>query len=268
MSGVPEPVLQVRDLVVDFRGEPHDVRAVDGLDLALAGGRITGLVGESGSGKSAAALAMLGLLPPAARVTRGQVLWRDRDLLDMAVAELDRVRGGEVALVFQEPLSALNPVIQAGAQVAEVARRHRGISRKEAWDEAVALLERFGVTPAAERARAFPHQLSGGLRQRVMLAVALAGDPAFIIADEPTTALDPTLQAQVVQELVRLSQEDGLGVLLITHDIGLAASCCHDLAVMRAGQIVEAGAAADLVRSPGEAYTRELVALAQGEAAP
>ncbi len=259
-------MLIVRDLKVEFDTPTGAVRAVDGLSLTLHPGEMTGLVGESGCGKSTAALAILRLLPqPAGRITAGRALLGDVDLLALPEEELAQYRGRRVAFVFQEPLSALNPVMRVGEQVAEVFRQHRNMSRGDARKETVKLLERLKVRPANERVRSYPHQLSGGMRQRVMLAIALAGGPELIFADEPTTALDPTIQAQIISLLADVCRDTGAAVLLITHDLRLAAGCCGRLAVMREGKIVEAGAVQDLITAPAHPYTAELVQLARGE---
>jgi len=234
---------------------------VDGLDLSLDRGELVGLVGESGCGKSATALALLGLLPTdVGQVVGGRALLDGEDLLAMDEARLRQVRGGRVALIFQEPLSALNPVMRVAEQVAEAVRPRQG--RTRARRVAQELLERVGI-PGAGGSSAYPHQLSGGMRQRVMIAMALAGGPDLIIADEPTTALDPTIQAQVMDLLEGLRREEGLGVLLITHDLRLAAQRCSRLNVMRAGRIVEQGPTAQLLQEPEHAYTRELLELAR-----
>ena len=263
-SSPSAPLLQIEDLSVEFDTPGGVVRAVDGLALTVEGGEMVGLVGASGCGKSATALALLGLLPqPSGRVTGGQALLSGRDLLTMAPARLVEVRGRRVALVFQEPLSALNPVMRIGDQVAEGVRLHRGVSKAEAKKQATELLERFGIPGASQRYAAYAHQLSGGMRQRVMLAMALAGQPELIIADEPTTALDPTIQAQVMDLLDTLRSDEGVGVLLITHDLRLAAQRCSRLYVMRQGRIVEQGMTRRLLEHASHAYTRELLELAR-----
>ena len=238
------------------------IHAVDGLNLELDRGEMAGLVGESGCGKSAAALALLGLLSrPAGRVVGGRALLDGEDLLAMDEARLREVRGARVALVFQEPLSALNPVMRVVDQVAEAVRPRQAIA--EARRAARSLLERVGIPGGGGRRSAYPHQLSGGMRQRVMIAMALAGGPDLIIADEPTTALDPTIQAQVMDLLDGLRRDEGLGVLLITHDLRLAAQRCSRLNVMREGRIIEQGPTGQLLESPEHPYTRELLELAR-----
>jgi ABC-type glutathione transport system ATPase component len=261
-------LLQVRGLAIAFPGEGGWRPVVRGVSLEVGRGEAFGLVGESGSGKTLTALAILGLLPPGARVTAGSILLEggldgpdgEVDLLALPERELRRVRGGRIGLVFQEPSTALNPVYTVGFQVAEAVRAHRAMSRREALDEAVRLLERVALPDARRRLGDYPHQLSGGQRQRVMIAMALAGEPDLLLADEPTTALDVTLQAQILELLEGLRRDLGLAVLLITHDLGVVAETCERAAVMRGGEIVEQAGVADLFRAPAHAYTRELLA--------
>jgi len=248
--------LEIRDLEVHFRTEDGLARAVDGVSLRVPAGETLGVVGESGCGKSVTALAVLRLLPePPAVYAGGEVRWRDRDLLALPPAELRRVRGNEIAFVFQEPMTSLNPVFTVGDQVAEAARTHRGLSRREARQEAVEALRRVGIPSPELRVDEYPHQLSGGMKQRVMIAMALTCEPDLLIADEPTTALDVTIQAQILELLRRLQDEEGLGVLLITHDLGVVADTAREVAVMYAGRIVERASAGQLFGGPRHPYT-------------
>ncbi len=257
-------LLAIEGLEVSFPaaapGSP-EVAAVRGVSLAIGRGEIVGLVGESGSGKSLTALSVLRLLPPGARVQGRILLDGDRDLLAMPEREIRKVRGRRIAMVFQEPSTALDPVWPIGFQIAEAIRAHRPVSRQEARDEAARLLERVALPDARRRLDDYPHQLSGGQRQRVMLAVALAAGPDLLLADEPTTALDVTIQAQVLELLERLRDELGLSVLLITHDLGVVAELCDRLAVMREGRIVEEGSVEAVFRAPEHPVTRELLSL-------
>jgi ABC-type dipeptide/oligopeptide/nickel transport system ATPase component len=260
-------LLAVRGLTIafpGFAGERSWRPVVRGVSLAVERGEIFGLVGESGSGKTLTALAILGLLPPNARVTSGSVELQGAegtvDLLALGPRELRRVRGGRIGLVFQEPATALNPAYTLGFQIVEAVRAHRTLSRHEARDEAVRLLDRVALPDARRRLDDYPHQLSGGQRQRVMIAMALAGGPDLLLADEPTTALDVTLQAQILELLEDLRRDLGLSVLLITHDLGVVAETCDRVAVMHAGEIVEEAAVEALFRAPAHPYTRALLA--------
>jgi ABC-type dipeptide/oligopeptide/nickel transport system ATPase component len=239
---------------------------VRGVSLAVERGEIFGLVGESGSGKTLTALAILGLLPVNARVTAGRIDLEGPqgqaavDLLTLGPRELRRVRGGRIGLAFQEPSTAMNPAYTVGFQIAEAVRAHRAMSRREARDEAVRLLDAVALPDARRRLDDYPHQLSGGQRQRAMIAMALAGGPDLLLADEPTTALDPTLQAQILELLEDLRQELGFSVLLITHDLGVVAATCDRVAVMHDGEIVEEAGVEALFRAPAHPYTRALLA--------
>ena len=260
-------LLAVRGLTIafpGFAGERSWRPVVRGVSLAVERGEIFGLVGESGSGKTLTALAILGLLPPNARVMGGSIELQGAegtvDLLALGPRELRRVRGGRIGLVFQEPATALNPAYTLGFQIVEAVRAHRTLSRHEARDEAVRLLDRVALPDARRRLDDYPHQLSGGQRQRVMIAMALAGGPDLLLADEPTTALDVTLQAQILELLEDLRRDLGLSVLLITHDLGVVAETCDRVAVMHAGEIVEEAAVEALFRAPAHPYTRALLA--------
>ncbi len=267
-------LLSVRGLRVCFGGDrtecgrgggagdsgrgPAAVRAVDGVDIEIDAGRTAVVVGESGSGKSATALALMGLLPPAGR-TAGQALFEGRDLLSLPPEEMRRLRGRRLGMIFQEPMTSLNPVMPVGRQIVEGIRLHESLRRRTAQALAVEMLRRVGI-PAAERRMAdYPHQLSGGMRQRVMIAMALACGPSLLIADEPTTALDVTTQAQILALLRRLGREMGMALLFITHDLGVAASVADDVYVMYAGRIVERAPAARLFAEPRHPYTQALL---------
>lgn len=254
-----EPLLDVRGLTARFSSPAGSFRAADGVSFSVEAGETLGLVGESGSGKTVTALSILGLLPQPGRVTSGEALLEGRDLLRMPAEELRRVRGPEIGMIFQEPLSALNPVFTCGDQVAEPLRVHRRLPAAAARREAVALLAQAGIPDPERRARDYPHQLSGGQRQRVLIAMALALAPKLLIADEPTTALDVTIQAQILDLLARLREERRLAMLLITHNLGVVASMARRVAVMYAGRIVEVASATDIFREPRHPYTRALL---------
>jgi oligopeptide/dipeptide ABC transporter ATP-binding protein len=253
------PLLSVRDLTVHFAGDEGPVRAVAGVSFDLAPGETLGLVGESGCGKTVTAMSVLRLLPmPPASVT-GEIRFFGEDLAGCPEARMRQIRGDRIAMVFQEPMTALNPVLTIGEQVAEALRLHRGLSHGEAWREAGAALARVGFPEAVSRLGQYPHQLSGGLRQRALMAMALACDPELLIADEPTTALDVTIQAQILALLARLKAELGLAVLFITHNLGIVAQTADRVAVMYAGLIVEQAPTSELFRKPDHPYTRGLL---------
>ena len=253
------PVLELRDLRVSFPTPAGPARAVRGVDLSLDEGEALGVVGESGCGKSVSMLAALGLLPATAQVT-GSVRYRGRELLGAPGRELRQIRGAHVAMVFQDPVTALNPVIRVGRQIAEGLRvHHREVSRRQAWDRAAALLGEVGIAEPDRRARQYPHELSGGMCQRAMIAMAMANEPDVLIADEPTTALDVTIQAQILDLLAALRRDRGMAVVLISHDLGVVASMAERVAVMYAGRVVELGAAGDVLGRPRHPYTRGLL---------
>ena len=253
-------MLEVQDLTVTFHTGRGTVTALHGVDLTLPTGRVTGLVGESGCGKTVTALAVMRLLRPPGEIRGGRVLLGGQNLLALSEREMDRVRGGCIAMIFQQPRASLNPVFPVAAQLTHVLRLHRGLSGRAAWAEGEALLARAQL-PRPERVmRAYPHQLSGGMCQRVMIALALACRPSVLLADEPTTALDVTVQLQIIELLKSLQQELGLTVLLITHDLGLVAEMCDFVSVMYAGRIVEAAPVSALFRRPLHPYTRGLMA--------
>ncbi|MFF9582156.1 ABC transporter ATP-binding protein [Streptomyces achromogenes] len=253
-------LLEVRDLRVEFRTRDGVARAVDGVGYAVDEGETLAVLGESGSGKSVTAQAVMGILDtPPARITGGRVLFQGRDLLTLKESERRRIRGAAMAMIFQDALSALNPVLTVGDQLGEMFVVHRGMSRRDARARAVELMERVRIPAAAQRVRDYPHQFSGGMRQRIMIAMALALRPALVIADEPTTALDVTVQAQVMDLLAELRREYRMGLILITHDLGVVADVADRIAVMYAGRIVESAPVHDLYRAPAHPYTRGLL---------
>jgi peptide/nickel transport system ATP-binding protein len=249
-------LLDVRALRTVFDGEQGEVRAVDGVDLALKRGRTLGIVGESGCGKSVTALSIMGLVPqPPGRIAGGEVLFEGEDLLKVAPARLRALRGDKLAMIFQEPMTSLNPAFAVGDQIAEALLRHLKMSRKEAQREAIEMLRRVRISSPERRAHDYPHQLSGGMRQRVMIAMALACGPKLLIADEPTTALDVTIQAQILELMRALRSEMGSAIILITHDLGVIAELADDVIVMYAGQVIERCEAARLFAEPQHPYT-------------
>jgi peptide/nickel transport system ATP-binding protein len=255
------PLLEVRGLVTEFRTRAGLLRAVDGVSFSIAAGETLALVGESGCGKSVTAFSLMRLLAdPPGRIAAGEVLFEGRDLLKLPEAELRAVRGDRVAMIFQEPKTSLNPVMTVGDQVVEAIRQHRPVSRRDALARAVALLEEVRIPDAARRAADYPHRLSGGMRQRVMIAMALACEPRLLIADEPTTALDVTIQAQVLDLIGALKARLGMAVLLITHDLGVVAQHAQRVSVMYAGRIVEEAETAALFALPAHPYTEGLLA--------
>ena len=233
---------------------------LQGVDLELAPGEVLGIVGESGSGKSMLALSLMGLLPQPLAVRAGQAWWGTKELFGLPPAQRRALRGGEMAMIFQEPMSSLNPVMRVSQQLGEVLRWHRGLEGAAAREEALQLLRRVEMPDPPRQLDSYPHELSGGMRQRVMIAMALAGRPRLLIADEPTTALDVTIQAQILELLRRIQRDDGMAVLLITHDLGVIAQMCDRVAVMYAGRIVEHGAVLDIFDRPGHPYTQGLLA--------
>ena len=255
-----EPLLQVRDLHVEFRTRDGVARAVNGVNYSVRAGETLAILGESGSGKSVSSQAVMGILDsPPGFVTGGEIIFKGRDLLKLSNEERRKVRGAQMAMVFQDALSSLNPVHTVGTQLGEMYRVHKGSSRKDAKLKAVELMERVGIPAAKERVNQYPHQFSGGMRQRVMIAMALALEPDLIIADEPTTALDVTVQAQVMELLHDLQREYDMGLILITHDLGVVADVADKIAVMYAGRIVETAPVHELYARPAHPYTRGLL---------
>ena len=253
------PLLEVEDLAVEFRTRDGVVAAVDGLSFTVTAGRTLAIVGESGCGKSVSSLAVMGLLGPTARVTRGAVRFRGTDVLAMAPKDRRAFAGDHVAMVFQDALAALNPVHTVGYQLTEALRVRRNMGRGEARRRAIELLDMVKVPRAADRIRDYPHQFSGGMRQRVMIAAALALDPQVLIADEPTTALDVTVQAQILRLLAEIQAERQMGLVLITHDLGVVASVADDVTVMYAGHAVEQASVQEIFAAPAHPYTRALL---------
>ncbi|AIS00330.1 ABC transporter ATP-binding protein [Streptomyces glaucescens] len=259
-AGAPRPAagdafLSVRDLHVSFRTEDGTVRAVDGLSFDLERGRTLGIVGESGSGKSVTNLTILGLHNPMFTTVEGEILLDGKELTTAREPELEKLRGNKVAMIFQDPLTALSPYYTVGRQIAEPFRKHTGASKREAWDRAVEMLGKVGIPNPGQRARDYPHQFSGGMRQRAMIAMALVCDPDLLIADEPTTALDVTVQAQILDLLKDLQREFGSAIIFITHDLGVIADMADDIMVMYAGNAVERGTVDEVLRAPQHPYT-------------
>jgi oligopeptide/dipeptide ABC transporter ATP-binding protein len=256
--GADAPVLALEDLEVDFLTDDGVVRAVRGVSYTLEPGEVLGIVGESGSGKSVSSLAVIGLLPRTASV-RGSVRYRGQELVGMDQRELNGYRGREIAMVFQDPMTSLNPVHRVGDQIAEAIRCHSDVTRHAAADRAVDMLELVGIPQARARARSYPHEFSGGMRQRVMIAIAMANNPSVLFADEPTTALDVTVQAQVLETLGRVQDETGAAIVLITHDLGVVANMADRVLVMYAGRPVEYGLVDDIYERPRMPYTLGLL---------
>ncbi|KRV46570.1 methionine ABC transporter ATP-binding protein [Wenjunlia vitaminophila] len=259
-SATTQPLLQVRDLSVDFVTGKTRASALRGVNLSVAAGETLAVMGESGSGKSVTAQAIMGILDtPPARITSGQVWFQGQDLLTMPEEQRRRLRGAEIAIAFQDSLSALNPVMKVGDQIVEALRTHLDISRRDARTRARELLERVAIPAAAQRIDEYPHQFSGGMRQRCMIALALALSPSLLIADEPTTALDVTVQADILRLLREMKEETGMSMLLITHDVGVVAETADRVAVMYHGRVVEHGSVVDVLTRPAHAYTRALL---------
>jgi oligopeptide/dipeptide ABC transporter ATP-binding protein len=253
-------LLEVSELHTEFRTGLGVVAAVDGISYTVDRGETVAIVGESGSGKTAGALSLLRLIPdPPGRITRGRILFDGRDLLRLPEEEMRQVRGGDIGMVFQEPMTSLNPVLTIGRQIGETVEQHRGANRAAAERRAVELLGLVGIADPARRLRQYPHQLSGGMRQRIMIAIALACDPKLIIADEPTTALDVTIQAQILELMKELTRRLDVALIIITHNLGVVARYAHRVNVMYAGRIVESGPAAVIYRDPRHPYTIALL---------
>lgn len=257
-------LLSVKDLTVAFETARGRIKAVDGLSFDIAAGESLGIVGESGSGKSVTSLAVMGLLPPQAIVTAESMVFQNRgqseDLLNLSEASKRKLRGGQMAMIFQDPMTSLNPCYTVEFQVSEVIKKHHALSRHEVDQKVLALLEQVGIPDAKSRLKAFPHELSGGMSQRVMIAMAVASAPKLLIADEPTTALDVTIQAQILELLHQLREEHDMALILITHDIGVVSQYTEKLMVMYAGQAVERGATVEVMSKPSHPYTEGLLA--------
>jgi peptide/nickel transport system ATP-binding protein len=253
-------LLRIEDLHTEFHVHGGTVRAVDGVNLTIAPKSTVGLVGESGSGKSITALSIMRLLEQNGRTTAGHVWFHDRDLLELSDEEMQEVRGNDISMIFQEPMTALNPVFTVGEQIAEAVKLHEKVAQHAAFERAIEVLRLVGISDPGRRAKQYPHELSGGMRQRVMIAMALSTNPDLLIADEPTTALDVTIQAQILRLMRELKGKFGSAILLITHDLGVVAEMCDSVAVMYAGRIVEQAPVKELFASPKHPYTQGLLA--------
>ena len=255
-----EHLLEVDDLYVEFHTEEGVAKAINGVNFSLDEGETLAILGESGSGKSVTAQAIMGILDmPPAKIPSGRILYKGQDLLTMDEETRRKGRGPEISMIFQDALSSLNPVFPVGWQIGEMFRVHRGMNRSDAYDEAIRLMERVNIPGARERVKAYPHQFSGGMRQRIMIAMAIALDPKVPIADEPTTALDVTVQAQIMELLQDLQDEHNMGLILITHDLGVVADVADRIAVMYAGRIVERADVEDIYAQPAHPYTKGLL---------
>jgi peptide/nickel transport system ATP-binding protein len=255
-----ERLLEIRGLRTDFKTEDGIVHAVDGVDLEIARGETLGVVGESGSGKSVTALSVLKLIAmPPGRIAGGRILWRGRDLVPLGPHEMRQIRSKEIAIVFQEPMTSLNPVYTVGDQIAEVVRLHENVRKRAAHDRAIEMLRLVNIPTPERRVDYYPHQFSGGMRQRVMIAMALACNPALLIADEPTTALDVTIQAQILELLAEMKSRLGMAVMLITHAMGVVAETAQRVVVMYAGRVVEEAPVGELFARPRHPYTQGLI---------
>jgi oligopeptide/dipeptide ABC transporter ATP-binding protein len=252
-------LLSVEDLRVEFWTQRGTVHAVNGVSFDISAGETLGIVGESGCGKSVTSLAILGILPRAGRVTGGRAVFEGRDLIGLSDSELRRIRGRDIAMIFQDPMTSLNPVLTVGRQIRESIETHFDVDRKQAQRRVVELLEQVGIPEAKRRAGDYPHQFSGGMRQRAMIAMALACEPKLLIADEPTTALDVTIQAQILDLLRALVAERDTALVMITHDLGVVAGMCERVHVMYGGMVMETGSAEDVFRSPRHPYTLGLL---------
>lgn len=253
-------ILRVENLVTEFWGEAHPVKAVDGISFRVNEGEVLGIVGESGCGKSVTSMSVMRLIPErAGGVTEGTITFAGNDILTMSKKDFSKIEGKELTMIFQEPLSSLNPLLTCGFQIVESLRYHEKISKKDAWKRAVELLDMVGIPMPKKRAKEYPHQLSGGMRQRVMIAMAIAGNPRLLIADEPTTALDVTIQAQILDILKRLQKERNMAMMFITHDMGVIAEMSDRVIVMYAGNIVEEAPVKQFFKDPLHPYTRGLL---------
>jgi oligopeptide/dipeptide ABC transporter ATP-binding protein len=256
----PDVLLDVRGLKTHFHVMDGTVAAVDGVDFQLKRGETLGLVGESGCGKSVTSLTIMRLIDiPPGEIVAGEIWFDGREILSLPMSDMRQIRGADMSMIFQEPMTSLNPVFTVGNQIAEAVKAHRQVSNKEAWDRAVEMLEAVGIPSPERRVKQYPHELSGGMRQRVMIAMALSCDPKLIIADEPTTALDVTIQAQILELIKSMQERTGAALLLITHDLAVVAETVQRMAVMYAGKIVETGTAEDVLLNPKHPYTQGLI---------
>lgn len=252
-------LLEVKSLRTSFFTEDGEVRAVDGVSFSVEPGKLMGLVGESGSGKTVSVLSIMRLLPESARIVGGQILFEGRDLTRLSEPEMRQVRGARIAMIFQEPMTSLNPVFTIGSQIAEAIRLHQKVSRSEARERTIEALRMVGIADPERRVDDYPHQLSGGMRQRVMIAMALSCNPRVLIADEPTTALDVTIQAQILDLIRELQSRLGLAVILVTHDLGIVAEYADDVTILYAARVMEQAPSAELFRHPMNPYTKGLL---------
>lgn len=256
-----EKILEVKDLVVEFKTDRGTITAVNGVNFDVYKGRTLGIVGESGSGKSVSALSLMRLIPtPPGNIAGGTIKYRGDNVLDLPMDMMRTIRGNKIAMIFQEPMTSLNPVFTVGNQIEEVLELHQSeLSKVERKEKAIEMLRLVGIPSPEDRVNEYPHQLSGGMRQRVMIAISLACEPDILIADEPTTALDVTIQAQILELMKKLQKEFGMGIIMITHDLGVVAETCDDVAVMYCGQIVEQADVRTLFKSPKHPYTKGLI---------
>ena len=260
MKTQTEKILEIKDLCVEFRTAEGTVKAVNHLSYTLHRGEKLGIVGESGSGKSVSSLGVMRLIPnPPGQITGGSILYKGRDLVQASEKEMQKIRGNEISMIFQEPMTSLNPIIKCGKQIAESLRLHRGLDKKEATEEAVRIMHAVGIANPQVRAYEYPHQMSGGMRQRIMIAMALACDPQILIADEPTTALDVTIQAQILDLIREMNETKDTSVLFITHDLGVVSELCDTVIVMYAGQLVEQASVEELFMDPKHPYSAGLL---------
>lgn len=250
-----KPLLQINNLQTYFNIGTRVVKAADGITFSVKAGETMALVGESGCGKSVTAMSIMGLLPPDITQMRGEILFKDKDLLKMSKEEIRGIRGKDISMIFQEPMTSLNPAYTIGEQIAEAVMVHGNVEKKIAWSKAVEMLELVGIPAAAQRAKEYPHQLSGGMRQRVMIAMALVCNPRLLLADEPTTALDVTIQAQILDLIRKLVKDLNTALIMITHDLGVVAEMAQSMAVMYAGRIVEQGSVEEIFSAPQHPYT-------------
>jgi len=254
-----QPILEVKSLHTSFFTESGEVRAVDGVSFSITAGKLMGLVGESGSGKTASVLSIMRLLPETAKITGGEVIFGGRDLVKLSEAEMRSIRGAQIAMIFQEPMTSLNPVFTIGNQIGEAIRLHQHTSRAETRNRTIEAMRMVGIADPDRRIDDYPHQLSGGMRQRVMIAMALSCNPKLLIADEPTTALDVTIQAQILDLIRELQARLGLAVILVTHDLGIVAEYADEVTILYSAHVMEQAAAAELFKNPLNPYTRGLL---------
>lgn len=256
-----KPLLEIKDLQVSFDTYAGEVKAVRKVSYSVYPGEAVAVVGESGCGKSVTAQTVMGLIPtPPGRIAGGQILLEGQDLLKLSSAQMQKTRGNEISMIFQDPMTSLNPTLRVGYQISEGLRRHKGMAGREAAEKSIELLKLVGIPYPEERVKQYPHEFSGGMRQRAMIALALACGPKLLIADEPTTALDVTIQAQIINLMKQLQQQLGMAIILITHDLGVVAGMCSRVIVMYAGQIVESGSVRDIYYQPQHPYTKGLLA--------